>query len=191
MQFLFQFQWFSLTSNSNLWNSDTTKHKDRSSGPFALSNRDQIFQKRTENGSIIPHIAFEQQQKFPLEQIFQSLHLLLFDTVSSELKFEKAFFGTYNFFSPLFSKIIDMYLVWRQFQCSKYELNKYTRFFNSNRFLQDWLDTNLKDFWDAVGVLLMMNVVEQVIFVSTRISHTHLTPHLNIIWHYLCRKFLG
>jgi hypothetical protein len=110
-------------------------HKGGPCGPFALSNRNVIFQKRTENGSIIPHIAFEQQQKFSLEQIFQSLHLLLVDTVSSELKFEKAFFGTYNFFSPLFSKIIDMYL--------------------------DWLDLNLKDFWDAIGVLLMMNVIEQ------------------------------
>jgi hypothetical protein len=91
--------------------SETTKSKTNIFGPFSLGNRDIIFQKQKESGSIIPHIAFEQQQKFSLEQIFQSLHLLLLDTVSSELKFERVFFGTYNFFSPLFSKVIDMCLV--------------------------------------------------------------------------------
>jgi hypothetical protein len=124
----------------------------RASSPFLLGNRDVIFQKRKELGAIIPHFAIEKQQKFSIEELFQSLQMLLIDTVSTEIKFEQYFFGGSVLFQPLFGKIVDSYL--------------------------EWLDTALNSCYDPVSVMIMMiNVEEDKETLKTRIVQD-LDPYL-------------
>jgi len=117
---------FSLFGGSN--------SKDRSSVLFEIASP-----------SIIPHIAQQNQEKFPYEFIFRSINHLLMDTVSSEFLFDTDFFPDMDqieIFGAIFDKITAHYA--------------------------ENLENFLSNSYDPLGVLLMLGISQQNILAMKR-----------------------
>lgn len=120
------------TDDGQLKSYFTSKLQLRDKGSvFTLGDRELVVED-VEKPSIIIHVAQQNKDKFPFEQLMRSMNQLLLDSVTSEFLFTLDFFGRMDLFDDIFGKTVAFYL------------------------------ETLKDYlfgcFDAVGVLLMIMV---------------------------------
>ncbi|KAF3772392.1 Vacuolar sorting-associated protein 52 A [Nymphaea thermarum] len=111
------------------------------SAVFALGDRIAIL-KEIDQPALIPHIAEASSSKYPYEVLFRSLHKLLMDTATSEYLFCDDFFGEEQIFHDIFAgpfAVIDEH-------------------FNSI----------LVNCFDAIGLMLMIHIIDQHRLVMSR-----------------------
>lgn len=124
------------------------------SGLFALGERGKwVLDMSEENpsSSIIPHVATSEKKTYHFERIFLSLQRVLLDTVSGEMAFQKDFFNS-DMFSLVFGSIITWY--------------------------EETVEDYLKNSHDAIGVLLMMIIIERDQKTMNARNFAHLDPYL-------------
>ncbi|KAL6056094.1 Vacuolar sorting protein VPS52/suppressor of actin Sac2, variant 2 [Balamuthia mandrillaris] len=142
---------------------------------FALGDRADIIAETGEEApSIVPHVALQNQQKFPYEAIFRSFDHMLLDTITYEWRFHKDFFGVNDsqacdeLFSSIFSKTLDLFIE------------------NVSSFLNSC--------YDAIGVLLMLRIINQdkLVMAQTRkISIPGLERYFESLEQLMWQKFFS
>lgn len=139
-----------IATSSDLIGVDTRSNSLFSRGKEPLKNRSAVFAlgermnilKEIDQPALIPHIAEASSLKYPYEVLFRSLHKLLLDTATSEYNFCDDFFGEESIFYEIFAgpfAVIDEH-------------------FNSI----------LPNFYDAIGLMLMIRIIHQHQLVMSR-----------------------
>lgn len=112
---------------------------------------------------IILHIATGSKQTYHFERIFLSMQRVLLDTVSGELAFQREFFNS-DMFSLVFSSIITWY--------------------------EETVESYLENCHDAIGVLLMMVVIETDVKTMNDRGIAQLDPYLAMQKQRLAKRLL-
>ncbi|EGG20365.1 DNAJ heat shock N-terminal domain-containing protein [Cavenderia fasciculata] len=101
--------WTSIRSEEILDKPDTTTTN--------MLRRSHILLRATDAPLIVPHTAIKNAKKYPFEQIFRSMNILLLDTVCSEYLFDQKWFAkplvsnkeTSGLIKPMFDKIFQVF----------------------------------------------------------------------------------
>ncbi|XP_057766628.1 vacuolar protein sorting-associated protein 52 A [Salvia miltiorrhiza] len=111
------------------------------SAVFALGDRINIL-KEIDEPALIPHIAEASSKKYPYEVLFRSLHKLLMDTAASEYLFCDEFFRDQSMFYDIFAGPFTV--------------------------IDEHLNTVLPNFYDAIGLMLMIRIIHQNQLIMSR-----------------------
>ncbi|KAI3686849.1 hypothetical protein L1987_80538 [Smallanthus sonchifolius] len=128
------------TRSTSLFSRGREPLKNRSA-IFALGDRINIL-KEIDEPSLIPHIAEASSKKYPYEVLFRSLHKLLMDTATSEYVFCGDFFGEESVFYEIFSGPFAV--------------------------MDEHFGTVLPNFFDAIGIMLMIRITHQHQLIMSR-----------------------
>lgn len=141
------------SKNETIGQLDTGRQKV-TPGLFALGERGKwILDADDHNAaaSIIPHVAASAKKTYHFERIFLSLQRVLLDTVSGELAFQRDFFNS-DMFSLVFNSIVTWY--------------------------EETVESYLSNCHDAIGVLLMMVILESDVKTMNDRGFAQLDPYL-------------
>ncbi|XP_042055499.1 vacuolar protein sorting-associated protein 52 A-like isoform X3 [Salvia splendens] len=122
------------------------------SAVFALGDRIKIL-KEIDDPALIPHIAEASSKKYPYEVLFRSLHKLLMDTAASEYLFCDEFFREQPMFYDIFAGPFTV--------------------------IGEHLNTVLPNFYDAIGLMLMIRIIHQNQLIMSRKRLPCLDSHLD------------
>ncbi|KAL1547803.1 Vacuolar protein sorting-associated protein 52 [Salvia divinorum] len=122
------------------------------SAVFALGDRIKIL-KEIDEPALIPHIAEASSKKYPYEVLFRSLHKLLMDTAASEYLFCDEFFREQPMFYDIFAGPFTV--------------------------IDEHLNTVLPNFYDAIGLMLMIRIIHQNQLIMSRKRLPCLDSHLD------------
>ncbi|KAH6778696.1 Vps52 / Sac2 family [Perilla frutescens var. hirtella] len=111
------------------------------SAVFSLGDRINIL-KEIDEPALIPHIAEASSKKYPYEVLFRSLHKLLMDTAASEYLFCDEFFREQSMFCDIFAGPFSV--------------------------IDEHLNTILPNFYDAIGLMLMIRIIHQNQLIMSR-----------------------
>lgn len=141
------------SKNETIGQLDTGRQKV-TPGLFALGERGKWIMDADDHNaaaSIIPHVAASAKKTYHFERIFLSLQRVLLDTVSGELAFQRDFFNS-DMFSLVFSSIVTWY--------------------------EETVESYLANCHDAIGVLLMMVILDSDIQTMNDRGFSQLDPYL-------------
>lgn len=141
------------SKNETIGQLDTGRQKV-TPGLFALGERGKWIMDADDHNaaaSIIPHVAASAKKTYHFERIFLSLQRVLLDTVSGELAFQRDFFNS-DMFSLVFNSIVTWY--------------------------EETVESYLGNCHDAIGVLLMMVILDSDIQTMNDRGFSQLDPYL-------------
>ncbi|KYQ93141.1 Vps52 / Sac2 family protein [Tieghemostelium lacteum] len=136
-----------------------------------ILRRSHILQRCLDAPLIIPHAALKNNKKYPFEQIFRSMNILLLDTVSSEYLFTRQWFpkslvdSGAGFINPIFDKVFQQFF--------------------------DNIGSFVGGTWDCLGVLLSikLNEIFTQVLQERRLNLPSLTQYFHKVDVMLWDKF--
>jgi hypothetical protein len=128
---------------------------------------------------IVPHEAMEKNLRFQFEVLFRSMMHLLIDTISPEHEFDLEFFAKMDLFGAIFEKTLVVYNV-----C--FILPLLSSSLPHNTHTQEFYDAYLRDSYDAVAILLSVQIInqckEKMAARKLAVLNAHLDKMLEMSW---------